>query len=102
MTHGLMREGRVKPALYSTLTDLKWIFLPLFAGGALLMFLDVQINQWKCDREAKRQGYLEGNFIPKYRFNPAACICEKQMKPDGTIDKSARLVIDLENKKLSW
>ena len=89
-------DDRVTPWL------LKWIFLPLFAGGALLMFLDVQINQWKCDREAKRQGYLEGNFIPKYRFSPAACICEKQMKPDGTIDKSARLVIDLENKKLSW
>jgi hypothetical protein len=36
------------------------------------------------------------------RFSPAECICVKQMKPDGTIDKSARLVIDLENKKLSW
>jgi hypothetical protein len=57
-------DDRVTPWL------LKRIFLPLFAGDALLMFLDVQINQWKCDREAKRQGYLEGNFIPKYQVQP--------------------------------
>jgi hypothetical protein len=76
-----------------------------FATGrwwVLFMCLEVQVNQWKCSREAKRQGYLEGNFIPHYRFSPAACICEKQIKPDGTIDNSARKVIDLENKKLFW
>ena len=81
---------------------LKWIVVPLIVGGLFLMCLEVQVNQWKCDREAKRQGYLEGRFIPQYRFNPAACICEKQIKPDGTIDKSARKVIDLSNKKLNW
>ena len=81
---------------------LKWIFLPLIVGGFLLMCLEVQFNQWKCSREAKRQGYLEGDFTPRYRFNPAPCVCEGQTRPDGTIDASARKVIDLENRKLSW
>jgi len=34
---------------------LKWIALPLFGGAILLAFCNVQFNQWKCSREAKRQ-----------------------------------------------
>jgi len=96
MTSEINPNDRVTPWI------LKWLVLPLIVGGFLLMCLEVQVNQWKCSREAKRQGYLEGNFIPQYRFSPAACICEKQITPDGTIDKSKRKVIELENKKLSW
>jgi len=81
---------------------LKWVSLPLFEGAILLALCNVQINQWKCSREAKRQGYLEGNYVPSNKGTPAACICEKQRKSDGTIDNSARLVIDLENRKLHW
>jgi hypothetical protein len=82
---------------------LKWIFLPLFGGALILAFGRVQINQWKCDRTAKKQGYLKGNYIPPNRAGVGeACICEKRLRPDGTVDTSARLDIDLENKKLSW
>jgi hypothetical protein len=81
---------------------LKWIFLPLFGGAIVWAFCDVQINQWKCNREALRQGYLEGHYVPAYRFNPAACICEKKARSGGTVDTSARLVIALENRSLSW
>ncbi len=82
---------------------LKWIFLPLFGGALLIVFGGVQINQWKCNREAKRQGYLQGNYFPPNRVGIGeACICEKKLRPDGTVDSSARLVIDLEHRKLSW
>lgn len=82
---------------------LKWVFLPLFGGALLIAFGRVQINSWKCGREAKRQGYVQGNYIPPNRVGVGeACICEKKLKPDGTVDSSARLVINLENKKLSW
>lgn len=82
---------------------LKWIFLPLFVGALLIAFGGVQINQWKCNREAKRQGYLQGNYIPANRVGVGeVCICENSLKPDGTVDSSARLVIDLEHRKLSW
>jgi hypothetical protein len=82
---------------------LKWIFLPLFGGALLLAFGRVQINVWKCSREAKRQGYLQGNYIPPNRVGMGeACICEKRLNPDGTVNPSAKLVIDLENRKLSW
>jgi len=82
---------------------LKWIFLPLFAGALLIAFGGVQLNQWKCSREAKRQGYLEGSYIPPNRVGIGeACVCQKKMRSDGTVDSSARLVIDLEHRKLSW
>ena len=82
---------------------LKWIFLPLFGGALLIAFAGVQINQLKCSREAKRQGFLQGNYIPSNRVGVGeACICEKKERPDGTVDSSARLVIDLEYRKLSW
>jgi hypothetical protein len=29
--------------------------LPLFGGALLIVFGGVQINQWKCKREAKRK-----------------------------------------------
>ncbi|TSK09112.1 MAG: hypothetical protein FPO08_07410 [Geobacter sp.] len=90
-------KDRVTPWL------LKWIFLPLFGGATLIMFGGVQINSWKCDREAKRQGYLAGKYIPPNRVGVGeACICEEKIRPDGTVDSSARLTIDLEHKKLSW
>ena len=90
-------DDRVTPWL------LKWIFLPIVVGALILMFGGVQINDWKCGREAKRQGYLQGNYIPPNRVGIGeACICEKKMRPDGTVDTSARLVIDLEHGKLSW
>jgi len=82
---------------------LKWIFLPLFGGALLIAFGRVQINSWKCTREAKRQGYLHGNYVPRNRAGVGeACICEGKIRPDETVDSLARLVIDLENKKLSW
>jgi hypothetical protein len=82
---------------------LKWIFLPLFGGALLNAFGGVQINSWKCTREAKRQGYLHGKYIPPNRVGVGeACICEGKIRPDGTVDSSAKLVIDLGNKKLSW
>lgn len=82
---------------------LKWIFLPLFGGAILIAFGRVQINSWKCSREAKRQGYLQGSYIPADRVGVGeACICEKKLRPGGTVDSSARLIIDLEHKKLSW
>lgn len=80
----------------------KWLVFPLLAGFLLLMAFDLQINQWKCSREAKKQGYLEGEYFPAYRFTPASCVCRKQVRPDGTIDDFAKMVIDLQNKKLSW
>jgi len=82
---------------------LKWIFLPLFGSALIIAFGGAQINSWKCSREAKKQGYLQGNYVQPNRVGVGeACICEKKLKPDGTVDSSARLVIDLENKKLSW
>jgi hypothetical protein len=82
---------------------LKWIFLPLFGGACIIVFGGVQINQWKCDKTAKKQGFLQGNYIPANRVGVGeACICEKKLRPDGTVDSSARLVIDLEYRKLSW
>jgi hypothetical protein len=82
---------------------LKWIFLPLFGGALLIAFGGVQINSWKCTREAKRRGYMHGNYVPPNRVGIGeACICEGKLRPDGTVDSSARLIIDLENKKLSW
>jgi hypothetical protein len=82
---------------------LKWIFLPLFGGALIFLFGGVQFNQWKCNREAKRQGYVRGDYIPPNRAGVGeACICEKKLRPDGTINFSARLVIDLEHRKLSW
>jgi hypothetical protein len=90
-------DDRVTPWL------LKWIFLPFFAAVLLAVFSGVEINQWKCNREAKRQGYLEGTYIPSNRAGVGeACICEKKLRPDGTIDSSVRLIIDLEHRKLSW
>jgi len=82
---------------------LKWIFLPLFGGALLIVFSGVQINQWKCNGEAKRQGYLQGSYVPANRVGVGeACVCEKKLRPDGTVDSAARLVIDLEHGKLSW
>ena len=82
---------------------LKLIFLPLFGGAMLIAFGGVQINHWKCSREAKRQGYLQGHYIPPNRVGVGeACICEERLRPDGTVDSTARLVIDLEHRKLSW
>ena len=82
---------------------LKWIYLPLFGGALLIAFVGVQINSWKCHREAKRQGYLQGNYIPPNRAGIGeACICEEKLRPEGTVDSAARLVIDLEHRKLSW
>jgi hypothetical protein len=82
---------------------LKWVFLPLFGGSLFIVFGGVQINQWKCNREAKRQGYLQGDYIPPNRVGVGeALICEKKLGPDGTVDSSARLIIDLEHRKLTW
>jgi hypothetical protein len=82
---------------------LKWVFLPLFGGSLLTVFGGVQINQWKCNTEATRQGYLQGDYIPPNRVGVGeACICEKKLRPDGTVDSSARLIIDLENRNLTW
>ncbi|MFA7060734.1 MAG: hypothetical protein WC156_07945 [Pedobacter sp.] len=82
---------------------LKWIFLPLFGGALLIVFGGVQISQWKCSREAKRQGYLQGSYIPANRVGVGeACVCENKLRPDGTVDYSARLVIDLEHRNLFW
>ena len=80
----------------------KWLVFPLLAVFLLLMVFDLQINQWKCGREAKRQGYLEGEYYPAYRFTPASCVCRKKVLPDGTVDDRAKMVIDLQNKKLRW
>jgi hypothetical protein len=80
----------------------KWIVLPIMAAIFLMMILEVQIGEWKCDREAKRQGYLEGNYFPAYKFTPASCVCRKKVLPDGTVDENAKMVIDLENKELCW
>lgn len=80
----------------------KYIVLPFILVVFLLMALDTQLNQWKCTREAKRQGYLEGEYYPAYRFTPATCVLRKQLRPDGTVDKYAKKVIDLQNHKLEW
>jgi hypothetical protein len=80
----------------------KNIVFPFIIVVLSLMLLDTQINQWKCTREAKRQGYLEGEFYPAYRFTSAKCILRKQVRPDGTIDSYATKVIDLQNQKLKW
>lgn len=72
--------------------------MPLFGGTLLIAFGRVQINSWKCNREAKKQGYLHGNYIPPNRVGVGeACICEEKLRPDGTVDSAARLVIDLWN-----
>jgi len=84
-------NDRITPAV------VKWVVFPFTVVTFLLMALDLQINQWKCSREAKRQGYLEGEYYPAYRFTPAECDCKKKLKPDGTIDTYAKLVIDLQN-----
>lgn len=80
----------------------KWIVFPIFAAFLISMAFDLQINQWKCSREAKRQGYLESEYYPAYRFTPANCVCRKKIRPDGSVDNYAKLVIDLQNKKLNW
>jgi hypothetical protein len=81
---------------------LKWVFVPLFGGALLIVFGGVQMNQWKCNREAKRQGYLQGDYIPPNRLGVGeACICENKLRPDETVDSSARLIIDLEHRKLT-
>jgi hypothetical protein len=81
----------------------KWIVFPMLAGTLLSMAFGLQINQWKCSsREAKRQGYLEGEYYPAYRFTPASCVCRKKVLPDGTVDDHAKMIIDLQNTKLSW
>lgn len=81
---------------------LKWIFLPFVVVVFLVMAFDLQINQWKCSREAKRQGYLEGEYFPAYRFTAASCVCRKKPLPDGLVDEDAKLLLDLQNKKLNW
>jgi hypothetical protein len=92
-----------KPDDPVTLWLLKWVFLPLFGGALFIVFGGVQINSWKCNREAERQGYLQGSYIPANRVGIGeACVCEKKLRSDGTIDSSARIVIDLEHKKLPW
>lgn len=80
----------------------KWIVLPIIVAILISMVFDLQFNQWKCSREAKRQGYLESEYFPAYRFSPASCVCRKKIRPDGTVDDFAKIVIDLQNKKLSW
>ncbi len=86
-----------------TLWLLKWVVIPLLCGISLLVFGNVQINQWKCNREAKRQGYLQGMYRPRDRVGLGEkCICKEKMRPDGSIETSAKLIIDLENKGLSW
>jgi hypothetical protein len=81
---------------------IKWIAFPIITVIFLWMIIGLQINQWKCSREAKRQGYLEGEFSPAYRFTPASCVCRKKVMPDGTVDDNAKMVIDLLNKELCW
>lgn len=82
---------------------LKWIILPFVVTALILMVGELQINIWKCDREAKRQGYLEGTYVSPNRIGSGeACICRKKQREDGTIDPYAKLVIDLEDRKLPW
>jgi len=71
-TRGPLKGKRMPPEIQNpddpvTPWLLKWIFLPLFGGALLIVFGGVQINQWKCNREAKRQGYLQGDCIPPNR-----------------------------------
>jgi len=60
-------------------------------------------DRFDISLEAKRQGYLQGNYILPNRVGVGeACICEEKLRPDGTVNSAARLVIDLEHRKLSW
>ena len=59
------------------------------------------INENAIGRQ-KGKVSLQGEYIPPNRVGVGkACICEKKESPDGTVDSSARFVIDLEYGKLS-
>ena len=75
----------------------KWVYVPLVALLVLAWTIDLEVMKRRCNKMAKERGYLEATYIPASRAGIGAqCICRKRLKPDGSCDETARLVIDLD------
>jgi len=72
-----------------------WIVIPMIALAVVGGVVCLTWNSWRCSRLATRQGYVTGTYLPPDRFGVGeACVCKRKRNPDGTIDASARLVLE--------
>ena len=75
----------------------KWLFLPLITIGSVVWLVHFEVMKQRCQRMAEERGYIEATYSPPNSAGfGAQCICRKKRNPDGRIDETAKLVIDLD------
>ena len=73
-----------------------WIALPLIALTLVAAVVSLAWNSWRCERLAVDRGCVTGTYFPPNRSGAGeACICKGKRNPDGTVDPSVQLVIEL-------
>jgi hypothetical protein len=73
-----------------------WIVLPVIALALVGAVVSLTWSSWRCQHLAADRGYMTGTYFPPNRSGAGeACICKGKRNPDGTVDPSVLLVIEL-------
>ena len=74
---------------------LKWVFFPALLLAICYMIIDNYAGRRNCLQMARERGFVEAQYIPAFRYTAGACIMKKKRMPDGTIDNSAVLTVEM-------
>jgi hypothetical protein len=75
----------------------KWILVPAVILCIVGMILYAGVRSHKCKQLCTEKGYRESKWVAPGRFlSREQCICGEKTHADGTIDKEAKTVINLD------
>jgi len=75
----------------------KWIIVPITIIGLTVFFISLEHTKHHGQTLCKEYGYIEYTYIPPDRMGLGEkYIFRKKLNPDGTIDETAKLIINLD------
>jgi hypothetical protein len=76
---------------------LKWVVAPVLVIGVVGWLIQFEVMKYKCRKIAEERGYIESTYIPPDRLGfGERCICRRKLNPDGSVDETAKLRINLD------
>ena len=76
---------------------LKWVVGPILLVAVVMLAVDLGSAMRECRKMADERGYIEAEYVPANSAGIGAkCICRGKRNEDGTVDETAKLVIELD------
>lgn len=87
----------IEPASSLEMWIVKWIVLPIVIVVVLIITYGHYREVLRCKDICKQRGYLKSEYISSNRVGIGAkCICTERIDSSGQVDKTAKIVIDLD------